>query len=252
MPGFDVAIMTCERTPHHLDRMLTSLCTMDFLHQNFIRSIHIMIDTSNEWFLADYKGTPRVHLHYLTPEQDREQQARPTRSRIYLTLERALAVPSTTSHFLLFEDDVLFRADWIRHLRTVVSDLHDPFALALYSVSRREAERYHGPYTQVLQKAGAGLCGWCLSRGVKDRVPHLNCTRQAADGDFIARLPPDVARLALLRDIVQHNGHQSTGPVYWDRGSPSFSFPFAPLTCEMWLQDTEAPYEGGFEPRRGR
>lgn len=257
--SFDICVMTCERTPSYIDRTLASMALSDREGMLSVSDVHLIVDSANQWYLKDYSTSGLVQPHYLTEEQEQSQKALEARERIYLTLNRSLAIRLPGGHTgrVIVEDDVLFRQGWVGCLFEALDHIEDStFALWLYKPTdacRHHPSTWRSSYHFEPERLMSGLCGVFLS---KKAVLALQgeptpSTDQKADGDFGLYLDQKgVSRLALLRDIVQHEGYVSSDEEsVWHKGSPSFYQPWKPLSAQEWQEGRGVFYSGATLPR---
>ena len=132
-----IAIMTCPRKPSYIHQTLGSLFDMEPGIKE-ISGVDIMIDTSDQTFLEEYKDIKLFNLHYLTPEEFKVEKARSLYVRCCYNCWRCLDLDITGYKGLLVcEDDITFRQDFLSCMIQAIEEIENkglyPYMLSLHS-----------------------------------------------------------------------------------------------------------------------
>lgn len=258
MLDLTVSVMTYDRSPSYLDRTLGSLGLSDRTRADWIRKIHLILDTDNPFFCQDLKNL--VDLHYLTKDQELLQKEGSPRDRINLSFKRAIQVEPGETGLIFMEDDILFRTNWLSHLEKALEQINkkEPFALWLHQSihpKRYGTSSWRSPFHFEGEEIYTTCCV-LLSPSAQKRLKDSNLPQpDLSKKDLGVVLSKHMAtlgikRFGLLRDLAQHGGYLSSdGLTTWLRGSHTFHLPWEPISSKDWINTPKKTYEGGFLPR---
>jgi hypothetical protein len=133
LDGIAMIVMTVPRQVPYVHQALASIFSSGREVYD-AAPLHVVVDSCDTTYLAEYAGHPAIRLHYLTEAEASAQGRRGLCSRFCSAYCRCLAIPAKAGVAVL-EDDVIVRDGFLRCLAETILEMENGAGLSDYILS---------------------------------------------------------------------------------------------------------------------